>query len=126
MPARVMGFGAFALFVAGAAVLTATGMVVGLDFMSITIGGALVLGGCGVLCPMMYGMALGLFERDHGLIGGLISALCYLAVSGAMAIAAVLPEATQAPIGWLYLGLCAVAGMLLAISLPSVRHATQS
>ena len=83
-------------------------------------------GGCGVLCPMMYGMALGLFERDHGLIGGLISALCYLAVSGAMAIAAVLPESTQAPIGWLYLGLCAVAGMLLAISLPSARQATQT
>lgn len=46
--------------------------------------------------------------------------------SGAMAIAAVLPEATQAPIGWLYLGLCTVAGTLLAISLPSVRHATQT
>jgi DHA1 family bicyclomycin/chloramphenicol resistance-like MFS transporter len=126
MPARVMGFGAFMLFLAGAVVLTATGTAFGLDFVSITVGGALVLGGCGVLCPMMYGMALGLFERDHGLIGGLISALCYLAVSGAMAIAAVLPEATQAPIGWLYLGLCAVAGTLLAISLPSARHATQS
>lgn len=126
MPARVMGFGAFALFLVGSAVLTATGMVLGLDFMSITIGGALVLGGCGVLCPMMYGMALGLFERDHGLIGGLISALCYLAVSGAMAIAAVLPEATQAPIGWLYLALCAIAGALLAISLPAARHATQT
>ena len=58
--------------------------------------------------------------------GGLISALCYLAVSGAMAIAAVLPEATQAPLGWLYLGLCAVAGTLLAISLPAARHATQT
>ena len=43
-----------------------------------------------------------------------------------MAIAAVLPEATQAPIGWLYLGLCAVAGTLLAISLPAARHATQT
>jgi len=125
MPARVMGFGAFALFLAGSVVLTATGMIFGLGFASITIGGALVLGGCGVLCPMMYGMALGLFERDHGLIGGLISALCYLAVSGAMAIAAVLPEATQAPTGWLYLGLCAIAGALLAISLPAARQVTQ-
>lgn len=125
MPARAMGFGAFALFVAGAAVLAATGTTLGLDFVSITIGGALVLGGCGVLCPMMYGMALGLFERDHGLIGGLISALCYLAVSCAMAVAAVLPEATQAPLGWLYLGLCAIAGTLLAISLPAAR-ATQT
>jgi len=43
-----------------------------------------------------------------------------------MAIAAVLPEATQAPIGWLYLGLCAIAGALLAISLPSAHQATQS
>ena len=125
LPARMLGFGAFALFVAGAGVLTGTGMTLGLDFVSITLGGALVLGGCGVLCPMMYGMGLGLFERDHGLIGGLISALCYLAVSGAMAIAAVLPEETQAPIGLLYLGLCAIAGVLLAISLPAARHATQ-
>ena len=121
----MLGFGAFALFVAGSAVLTVTGMTVGLDFMSITSGGALVLGGCGVLCPMMYGMGLGLFERDHGLIGGLISALCYLAVSGAMAVAAMLPDETQAPIGLLYLGLCAIAGVLLAISLPAARHATQ-
>jgi MFS transporter, DHA1 family, multidrug resistance protein len=126
MPARMLGFGAFALFLAGSALLTVTGMTFGLDFVSITLGGALVLAGCGVLCPMMYGMALGLFERDHGLIGGLISALCYLAVSGAMAIAAVMPETTQAPVGWLYLGLCAIAGTLLAISLPAARHATQT
>ncbi|MBW7962224.1 multidrug effflux MFS transporter [Bradyrhizobium sp. BR 10261] len=125
LPARMLGFGAFALFVAGAGVLTGTGMTLGLDFVSITLGGALVLGGCGVLCPMMYGMGLGLFERNHGLIGGLISALCYLAVSGAMAIAAVLPEETQAPIGLLYLGLCAIAGVLLAISLPAARTQTQ-
>lgn len=30
--------------------------------------------------------------------------------SGAMAIAVVLPETTQAPIGWLYLGLCTCRG----------------
>lgn len=46
--------------------------------------------------------------------------------SGAMAIAAVLPESTQAPIGWLYLGLCTAAGTLLAISLPAARRATQT
>lgn len=123
---RRLGFGAFALFLGGSLVLTATGMTSGIGFAAITLGGALVLAGCGVLCPMMYGMALGLFERDHGLIGGLISALCYLAVSGAMAIAAVLPETTQAPVGWLYLGLCAVAGVLLAVSLPSSSQTTQS
>lgn len=43
-------------------------------------------------------------ERSHGLFGGLISAPCHLAVSGAMAIAAVLP----------------------AVALPSAGHATQT
>lgn len=122
--ARPLGFSALALFVAGALVLTFTGMTSGLTFGSVTLGGALVLAGCGVLCPMMYGMALGLFERDHGVIGGLISAICYLAVSGAMAVAAILPETTQAPVGWLYLGLSALAGVLLALSLPASRAET--
>lgn len=71
MPPRVLAFGAFALFLAGSVLLTVTGMAFGLSFASITLGSALVLAGRGVLCLMMYGMALGLFERDHGLIGGL-------------------------------------------------------
>lgn len=119
VPPRMLGFSAASLFFASALVLISTGMILGISFTAITVGGALMLAGCGVLCPMMYGMALGLFDRDHGLIGGLISALCYLVVSGAMAIAAILPETTQTPLGWLYLGLSAAAGLLLAISLPA-------
>ncbi len=122
---RPLGFSAFSLFFASALVLTVTGMISGISFTAITIGGALMLAGCGILCPMMYGMALGLFERDHGLIGGLISALCYLVVSGAMALAALLPETSQAPLGWLYLGLSAAAGILLAISLPASSRPAQ-
>lgn len=121
---RRLAFGGFACFLSGALVLTVTGMTIGLDFTAVTLGGALVLAGCGVLCPMMYGMGLGLFQQDHGLIGGLISAICYFAVSGVMLIAAILPETTQAPIGWLYLGLCAIAGGLLAASLPARPSAT--
>ena len=91
------------------------------------------IGGCTCLV-VAYAVAADCFRGREltaisgllGLIGGLISALCYPAVSNAMAIAAVLPEATQAPLGWLYLGLCAVAGTLLAISLPAARHAAQT
>jgi DHA1 family bicyclomycin/chloramphenicol resistance-like MFS transporter len=68
---------------------------------------------------MMYGMALGLFDRNLGLLGGLISAICYLIVSATMAIAAELPETSQAPLGWLYVFLGLVAGLLLVKSLPA-------
>ena len=43
----------------------------------------------------MYGMALGLFSSNLGLFGGVISSLCYLAVSVTVALAAYLPETTQ-------------------------------
>jgi DHA1 family bicyclomycin/chloramphenicol resistance-like MFS transporter len=114
MGARRLAFGGLSPYLAGAVILAGTGLAVGPGLFGITIGGALVLGGCGLLCPMMYGMALGLFERDLGLLGGLVSAICYLLVSGAMAVAAVLPESSQTPLGFLYLLLGLVAGGLLA------------
>ena len=48
---------------------------------SLTITDALVPAGCGTLCPMMHGMALGLFDRNLGLTGELVSAVCHLAVA---------------------------------------------
>jgi DHA1 family bicyclomycin/chloramphenicol resistance-like MFS transporter len=74
----------------------------------------------------MVGMGLGLCGRDHGVVGGLISALCHPGGSAAMAIAGVLPGTTQALVGWLCLGLAAVAGMLLATSPPAARPETQA
>ncbi|MEW6255589.1 MAG: multidrug effflux MFS transporter [Pseudomonadota bacterium] len=118
-----LGWTSYALFLAGAVGLAVSGVMWGAGLFSITLGGALVLLGCGVLCPMMYGMALGLFERNLGLLGGLISAICYLCVSAAMMAAAVLPETSQAPMGALYVGLGLVGGGLLALSLPGARSA---
>ena len=43
----------------------------------------------------MYGMALWLFSSNSGVFGGVISPLCYLAVSVTVALAAYLPETTQ-------------------------------
>lgn len=112
-------FGGWAFFAAGALILAVTGSLGSITFLAITIGGALALAGCGTLCPTMYGMALGLFERNLGLIGGLITTICYLAVSVTMTLAAFLPESSQAPLGWLYVGLAALAFVLLALSLRS-------
>ncbi|WP_127089028.1 multidrug effflux MFS transporter [Aquabacter cavernae] len=121
-----LGWTSYVLFALGAVVLAVSGAVSGVGFLSITVGSALVLLGCGVLCPMMYGMALGLFERNLGLLGGLISAICYLCVSGAMVVAAVLPENSQAPMGALYVVLGIIAGLLLAIALPKATALAHS
>ncbi|MCW5735514.1 MAG: multidrug effflux MFS transporter [Enhydrobacter sp.] len=115
---RPLAFGAFGIFSAGALTLLIGGALLGSNFWTLTLAGALVLMGCGTLCPMMYGMALGLFDRNLGLLGGLISALCYLAVSGAMAIAAVLPETSPAPLGVLYTVLGVITLLLLVVALP--------
>lgn len=115
---RMLGFGAFTFYATGALLLAVSGLMIGTGVFSLTIAGALVLAGCGTLCPMMYGMALGLFDRNLGLIGGLISALCYLSVSGAMAVAAALPESSQAPLGGLYVALGLAALFLLPTALP--------
>jgi DHA1 family bicyclomycin/chloramphenicol resistance-like MFS transporter len=69
----------------------------------------------------MYGLALGLFTRNLGLIGGVVTAACYLVVSAAMAVAGVLPENSQAPLGWLYLVLGAGAGILLLLTTSARR-----
>jgi MFS transporter, DHA1 family, multidrug resistance protein len=96
-----------------------SGLLVGASFFPITIGGMLTLAGCGTLCPTMCGMALGLFSSNLGLLGGFISSLCYLAVSVTTALAAYLPATSQAPLGWVYLGIGTIAAVLLGISLPA-------
>lgn len=116
-----LGFGAFAFFAAGTAVLVVTGVTSGADTLWLTIGGMLVMLGCGALCPFAYGQVLGLFDRNLGLIGGLTSAVCYLVVSVTMAAAAGLPDDTALPLAAVYVGCGALGVVLLALCLRSMR-----
>jgi MFS transporter, DHA1 family, multidrug resistance protein len=115
---RQLCFGALSVYLLGTLLLLLSGLLLGASFFPITLGGMLALAGCGTLCPTMYGMALGLFSRNLGLLGGFISSLCYLAVSVTMALAAYLPETSQAPLGWVYLAIGTIAALLLGTSLP--------
>ncbi|WP_291041617.1 multidrug effflux MFS transporter [Herbiconiux sp.] len=121
LSSRTHGGVALALFTAGALVLALSGFLVGPDIVLITVGGILVMLGCGALCPLAYGLALGLFDRNLGLVGGLTSAVCYLFVAVTLGAAAVLPEADQTPIGLVYLGCAVVGGVLMALWLPRRR-----
>jgi DHA1 family bicyclomycin/chloramphenicol resistance-like MFS transporter len=56
---------------------------------------------------------MGVFSRNVGLIAGLVNTCCYLIVSVAMVLMAYLPEESQAPLGWLYVGVGAVLAVLL-------------
>ncbi len=119
---RRLAFGALAVFGVGALVLVVSAATIGVSAWAITLGACLALAGCGVLCPQMYGLALGLFSRNLGLIGGMISAICYLVVSVAMATAGALPENSQAPLGWLYVACGAIALLLLLWATSSRRN----
>jgi DHA1 family bicyclomycin/chloramphenicol resistance-like MFS transporter len=118
---RRLAFGALAMFGCGSAVLVVSAATIGVNATAVTIGACLALAGCGVLCPQMYGLALGLFSRNLGLIGGMVSAGCYLIVSAAMVAVGILPENSQAPLGWLYVGIAATAGLLLVWSTSTKR-----
>jgi DHA1 family bicyclomycin/chloramphenicol resistance-like MFS transporter len=122
---RRLAFSALALFGVGTAVLVISAAVSGLSAWAITLGACLALAGCGVLCPQMYGLALGLFSRDLGLIGGMISAGCYLIASAGMVAVGVLPEGSQAPLGWLYLGCGLIALVLLLWATSTARAGKQ-
>jgi MFS transporter, DHA1 family, multidrug resistance protein len=115
---RQLCFGALCVYLIGTLILLISGLLLGASFFPITIGGMLALAGCGTLCPTMYGMALGLFSSNLGLLGGFISSLCYLAVSVTIALAAYLPESSEAPLGWVYLAIGTIAALLLGVSLP--------
>jgi DHA1 family bicyclomycin/chloramphenicol resistance-like MFS transporter len=118
---RTLGLASLAAFAAGTAVLLVSGLLVGLDLVLITVGGMLVMLGCGALCPLAYGLALGLFDRNLGLVGGLTSAVCYLFVAITMGAAATLPDDTQTPMGFIYVGCLVVGGVLLALCVRSPR-----
>jgi MFS transporter, DHA1 family, multidrug resistance protein len=118
---RRLAFGALAIYGGGTAILIVSAATIGMSAWAITLGACLALAGCGVLCPQMYGLALGLFSRNLGLIGGMISAGCYLIVSIVMAAAGVLPQSSQAPLGWLYVACGVVAFLLLGWATSSRR-----
>jgi DHA1 family bicyclomycin/chloramphenicol resistance-like MFS transporter len=122
---RTLALSALALFMIGALVLVVSAAVVGVSAWGIGVGAGLALAGCGVLCPQMYGLALGLFSRNLGLVGGIVSAGCYLIVSASMAVVGALPERSQAPLGWLYIVCGSTAFVLLGWATASRRQALQ-
>jgi MFS transporter, DHA1 family, multidrug resistance protein len=67
------------------------------------------------LDPQTKGLAMGVFTRNIGLIGGLVNTCCYLIVSVAMGLMADLPETTQAPLGWFYVA-AGVAFVLILLA----------
>jgi DHA1 family bicyclomycin/chloramphenicol resistance-like MFS transporter len=122
---RTLALSALALFMVGALVLVVSAAVVGVSAWGIGVGAGLALAGCGVLCPQMYGLALGLFSRNLGLVGGIVSAGCYLIVSVSVAVVGALPERSQAPLGWLYIVCGITAFVLLGWATSSRRQALQ-
>lgn len=101
-PARRLASAAFMIFAVGTALVLLPALLVGTSLWPLTVGAMLALAGCGVLCPQMYGLALGLFERNLGLVGGIATTASYLIVSAAMAVLGAAPESSPAPLGWLY------------------------
>jgi DHA1 family bicyclomycin/chloramphenicol resistance-like MFS transporter len=118
---RRLGFGALTVFCAGAVILVVSAEVVGVDGWAISVGAALALIGCGVLCPQTQGLALGVFTDHLGLISGLVSTFCNLVVTAALAYVAFMPDDSTAPIGWLYVGVGALVGALLLATTSSRR-----
>ena len=117
-----------AIFAIGTVVLLGSAALIGNNAWATTIGFGLALAGCGVLCPQMYGRAMDLFSRNLGLIGGIISAGCYLIVSAALAGVGPLRAGSQGVLGWLYVACGTTAFVLLAwatSSRPQVRRQTR-
>lgn len=122
-----LALSAWSVFFVGALTIVISVEVVGVSAWAITVGAALALLGIGVLDPQSKGLAMGVFSRNIGLVGGLVNTCCYLVVSAAMALMAYLPENSQAPLGWLYVGVgVAFAALIFAsIALQRGRHANQ-
>ncbi len=120
--------GAWTVFFIGAVTMVVSAELVGVNAWAIIIGAALALLGIGVLDPQSKGQAMGVFSRNIGLVGGLVNTCCYLIVSAAMALMAYLPENSQAPLGWLYVGVGVVfAGLLFtAVALQRGRYVSPS
>jgi MFS transporter, DHA1 family, multidrug resistance protein len=118
---RRLALGAWTVMMLGAVMLVVSAATVGVHAWIITVGAALVLCGIGVLDPQTKGLAMGVFNRNIGLIGGLVNTCCYLIVGLAMGLMADLPETTQAPLGWFYV---AAGVSFVLILLVTVRPET--
>jgi DHA1 family bicyclomycin/chloramphenicol resistance-like MFS transporter len=108
-----VGLGAWAMFFLGAVILLVSADVVGVNGCAIAIASVLAFIGIGVLDPLSKGLAMGVFTRNIGLVAGLVYACCYAVVSVAMALMAYLPKQSQAPLGWLDVGMAVVFAVLL-------------
>lgn len=118
---RQLAMGALAVYGIGTAVLLGSGMLIGNNAWALTIGACFALLGCGELCPQMYGEAMGLFSRNLGLIGGIISAGSYLIITIGMFVVGTMPEHTPEPMGWLYAA-CGVTSFVLLAWATSKRR----
>jgi DHA1 family bicyclomycin/chloramphenicol resistance-like MFS transporter len=122
---RLAMAGAGVLAVAGA-VLVFSAQFVGVNAWFITAGAGLAMVSTGVLDPLSKGLAMGVFTRNIGLITGLISTFCYVAITAAMALVAWLPERSQAPLGWIYVGSAAVLATLLLSTVKRTPEAVEA
>lgn len=119
---RRLALAAAAVLMAGAAVLVGSAALIGVDAWAITAGAMLALLGIGVLDPLSKGLAMSVFGNNIGLIAGFVNTCCYLSITVAMAVMAYLPERSQAPLGWLYLGAGVLFAGLLLVTLPRSAH----
>jgi MFS transporter, DHA1 family, multidrug resistance protein len=110
---RRLAMAGAAVLALGGAVMVASAQFVGVSAVFITAGAGLAMLSTGVLDPLTKGLAMGVFNRNIGLITGLISTVCYVSVTISMAMVAWLPENSQAPLGWLYVVVAAVLATLL-------------
>lgn len=117
-----LALGAWGVFFIGSLTMVISAEIDGVSAWAITIGAALALVGIGVLDPQSKGLAMGVFSRNIGLIGGLVNTCCYLIVSAAMALMAYLPENSQAPLGWLYVGVGVAFVALISASMSLQRR----
>lgn len=111
-----------AVLALGGVVLVVSAEVVGFNAWFITAGAALAMLSTGVLDPLSKGLAMGVFNRNIGLITGLINTVCYVSITLAMAMVAWLPESSQAPLGWIYVG----AAIGITALLLTMRRAAQA
>ncbi len=117
-----LAMAAAAVLALGGVVLVVSAELIGFNAWFITAGAALAMLSTGVLDPLSKGLAMGVFNRNIGLITGLINTVCYVSITLAMALVAWLPESSQAPLGWLYVG--AAIG-ITALLLSMRRRAVQ-
>ncbi len=107
MSFRRLAFADWTVYMVGALLLVASAATIGVNPWVITAAACLAVAGCGALVPQAQATALGLFSRNLGLVGGLFGALTYLVVAATMSVVGIVPERTQAPLGWLFV-ICGV------------------